>query len=135
MLLALSNQTFASSVVDNSPEIEDTDSHSAAADSDQVKNSVIAITIGKSRDHFCIEKLSHLSYFEARLSSRWLKNKSKSHKEIEILGSNGRNENASNCSFNPIQFNFTCNDLKTLLACVEASKIPEYLCLELNELE
>ena len=37
--------------------------------------------------------------------------------------------------FNQTQFNFTCRDLQLLLQCISISKIPENLCLELNELE
>ena len=88
----------------------------------------IEIVLGTSRKSFFISKLSQLSYFSARFSSRWAS--SNSNKDncnvIEIFAANGSSQS---------QLNFTCNDLQLLLHCLEESKIPENLDLGLNELE
>ena len=94
---------------------------------------MVDVIIRSSQQTFSIKALSQLSYFEARLSDRWLKSLSGTSNEIVIFGTNDKNDSTFN--YNQIQFQFDCNDLKLLLKCFETSNIPGNLYLKLNELE
>ena len=96
----------------------------------------ILVRIGSSSKIFFIEKLTQLSYFRARFSSRWNNrgsNVQNDLNEVQIFPSSDKNDNKFN--YNQVQFNFICDDLELLLKCFELSKIPENSCLELNRLE
>ena len=101
----------------------------------------VTIIIGASREYFSIQKLSQLSYFKARFSSRWMCNKPNRQHQIEIFPrKNNHDQNSNNIDTfdsNQLQIDckFTCRDLQILLQCVEVLKIPDNICLELSELE
>ena len=103
----------------------------------QLENTEIIVEIHSVSQSFTIKELSQLSYFKARFSSRWLKNIGSfdNQTKIQLFPSNNNTNNNTFSCFNQTQFNFTCRDLRLLLKCISISKIPESLCLELNELE
>ena len=138
MLLALSKQSCSTSVVANKEEdsLDVAGTHYSATESTEIK-----IVIGSSTRFFSIKQLSTLSYFQARLSTRWSNNNVNCNntKEIHILSPSFNNNNKNEINFSSQsqlpQFNFTCDHLDLLLQCLAQCKIPSNLSLDLNELE
>ena len=124
MLFALSTPQSKEDVSNKNAHVKQKDAEISDQDNFVNNRRMVAIIIGSSREYFSIEKLSQLSYFNARFSRRWLQNTCKRSNEIEIFPANDTNDNTF--YGNQIQFRFSCNDLKLLLKCIELSNTRKF---------
>ena len=87
----------------------------------------IKVKIKETEETFGIKKLKSISYFNAMLSDRWLKDRDLDNTTIDVFGDNNNSNSSNSCGFN-------CTILKWLLECVALGKITPDLPPEIQYL-